>query len=91
MATAANTATACEIVAGARESTVRLLDLLKATGSDPGGQKLAEQIIRCIDRVLAAVRGAGDGKKRRPAHGQAARPPAGSKRRYITFVASSLK
>jgi hypothetical protein len=89
MATAANTATACKIVAGARESAVRLLDLLKATSSDPaGGQKLAEQIIRCIDCALtgfAAVR-------RRPwQEAQAARPPAGSKRRYIIFVASSLE
>ncbi|GJN14717.1 hypothetical protein PR202_gb01572 [Eleusine coracana subsp. coracana] len=81
-ATAAASA-ACEVVAGARDSAVRLLALLKATGADPGRQNLAEQIIRCIDRALAAVRGADDGKKRGASvHGPAApSSPSGFKRR----------
>ncbi|KAK3138493.1 hypothetical protein QOZ80_5AG0369620 [Eleusine coracana subsp. coracana] len=75
-ATAAASA-ACEVVAGARDSAVRLLALLQATGAEPVRQKLAEQIIRCIDRALAAVRGAGDDKKRGPS----AASPSGFKRR----------
>ncbi|OEL36837.1 hypothetical protein BAE44_0002144 [Dichanthelium oligosanthes] len=58
-------------MAEAREATVRLLALLQATSADPGKQELARQIISCIDRALAAARGAGHDS----------RPPAGSRRR----------
>ncbi|WVZ98953.1 hypothetical protein U9M48_044323 [Paspalum notatum var. saurae] len=81
MATAAmRTSAACEVMAEAREASVRLLALLQATGADPGRQELARQIICCIDRALTAAR-AGGGKRRSPDQGFAARPPAGSRRR----------
>lgn len=82
MATAAASA-GCEVIAGERDSAVRLLALLRDMGADPGRQMLAEQIICCIDNALAAVRGVGDDKKRRVAHGPTiARPTAWPKRRY---------
>ncbi|TVU19860.1 hypothetical protein EJB05_36035, partial [Eragrostis curvula] len=56
-------------------------------GADPGRQELAEQMVRCIDRALDAVRGGvGVGvekKRRRSAHEPVARLPAQYKRRAI--------
>ena len=87
MATADRASAACGVMAEAREATARLLALLQATGADPGKRELAEQIIRCIDRARAAVRGAAGGGssttgKTEQGLGLGARPPAGSKRRY---------
>ncbi|TVU19867.1 hypothetical protein EJB05_36042, partial [Eragrostis curvula] len=85
MATASDTSaaaasTACEVVEGARDSALRLLDLLQAMGADPGRQKLAEQIIRSIDRALAAVRG---DKKKRSRSAYRPDPQGQSKRRAM--------
>ncbi|RLN29063.1 hypothetical protein C2845_PM05G34400 [Panicum miliaceum] len=84
MATADRASAVCGVMlAEARQAAVRLLALLQATGVDPGKRELAEQIICCIDRARAAVRGAGAGDDGKTGQGLGlgARPPAGSKRR----------
>ncbi|CAL4894086.1 unnamed protein product [Urochloa decumbens] len=82
---------ASELVAKGRRSAAFLQAMLgqqpaSGAGATPHGvQDLADEILRCCDRALAALHGAtvaaaGSAKKRKPEHGPAATPATSSKR-----------
>ncbi|CAN6327852.1 unnamed protein product [Urochloa humidicola] len=85
---------ASELVAKGRKSAAFLQAMLGkqpacGAGATPHGlQDLAEEILRCCDRALAALHGAmeeaaaaGSARKRKPEHGPPAPPPAKSSKR----------
>ncbi|CAL4901314.1 unnamed protein product [Urochloa decumbens] len=87
---------ASELVAKGRKSAAFLQAMLgqqpaSGAGATPHGlQDLADEILRCCDRALAALHGAmeeaahaaaGSARKRKPEHGPVAIPPATSSKR----------